>query len=144
MSAEFFWIVCEKCQCWKPTFSHLILFWKPRGKQITNQAWVFYWHKLHLSCIRNLTMHLIKLYFLKMIICLSFLRIWILKGGYAGFYSKNTVTLTRKTVDDIHKKGGTILGTSRGGHDTIKIVDSIQDRGINMVKKLSFFFNILW
>ncbi|KAJ4733238.1 ATP-dependent 6-phosphofructokinase [Rhynchospora pubera] len=50
-----------------------------------------------------------------------------------GFYSKNTVTLTRKTVDDIHKKGGTVLGTSRGGHDTIKIVDSIQDRGINMV-----------
>jgi len=56
-----------------------------------------------------------------------------IQGGYAGFYSKNTVALTRKTVDDIHKKGGTILGTSRGGHDTIKIVDSIQDRGINMV-----------
>ncbi|KAF8407119.1 hypothetical protein HHK36_006244 [Tetracentron sinense] len=29
--------------------------------------------------------------------------------------------------------GGTIIGTSRGGHDTIKIVDSIQDRGINQV-----------
>ncbi|KAJ4757249.1 ATP-dependent 6-phosphofructokinase [Rhynchospora pubera] len=56
-----------------------------------------------------------------------------IQGGYMGFYSKNTVTLTRKTVDDIHKKGGTVLGTSRGGHDTIKIVDSIQDRGINMV-----------
>lgn len=56
-----------------------------------------------------------------------------IQGGYMGFYSKNTVTLTRKTVDDIHKRGGTILGTSRGGHDTVKIVDSIQDRGINMV-----------
>lgn len=36
-------------------------------------------------------------------------------------------------MNDIHKRGGTILGTSRGGHDTTKIVDSIQDRGINQV-----------
>jgi 6-phosphofructokinase 1 len=41
--------------------------------------------------------------------------------------------LTPKFVNDIHKRGGTILGTSRGGHDTTKIVDSIQDRGINQV-----------
>ncbi|XP_051137275.1 ATP-dependent 6-phosphofructokinase 6-like [Andrographis paniculata] len=54
-------------------------------------------------------------------------------GGYRGFYSKNTITLTPKVVDNIHKRGGTILGTSRGGHDTVKIVDSIQDRGINQV-----------
>ncbi|CAI9773128.1 unnamed protein product [Fraxinus pennsylvanica] len=54
-------------------------------------------------------------------------------GGFRGFYSKNTVTLTPKTTNDIHKRGGTILGTSRGGHDTMKIVDSIQDRGINQV-----------
>ncbi|KAK4374400.1 hypothetical protein RND71_005077 [Anisodus tanguticus] len=37
----------------------------------------------------------------------------------------------QKVVNGIHKRGGTILGTSRGGHDTKKIVDSIQDRGIN-------------
>ncbi|OMO86635.1 hypothetical protein COLO4_21006 [Corchorus olitorius] len=54
-------------------------------------------------------------------------------GGYRGFYAKNTVTLTPKVVNDIHKRGGTILGTSRGGHDKSKIVDSIQDRGINQV-----------
>ncbi|KAL6530748.1 ATP-dependent 6-phosphofructokinase 3 [Orobanche gracilis] len=54
-------------------------------------------------------------------------------GGYRGFYSKNTITLTPKLVNDIHKRGGTIIGTSRGGHDTMKIVDSIQDRGINQV-----------
>ncbi|XP_021276334.1 ATP-dependent 6-phosphofructokinase 6 isoform X1 [Herrania umbratica] len=54
-------------------------------------------------------------------------------GGYRGFYAKNTVTLTPKFVNDIHKRGGTILGTSRGGHDTSKIVDSVQDRGINQV-----------
>ncbi|KAL5975539.1 ATP-dependent 6-phosphofructokinase 3 [Asimina triloba] len=54
-----------------------------------------------------------------------------LMGGYRGFYSRNTIPLTPKFVNDIHKRGGTILGTSRGGHDTAKIVDSIQDRGIN-------------
>ena len=34
--------------------------------------------------------------------------------------------------------GGTVIGTSRGGHDTSKIVDSIQDHGINQVWILSF------
>ncbi|KAL4178598.1 hypothetical protein AMTRI_Chr13g83070 [Amborella trichopoda] len=56
-----------------------------------------------------------------------------IKGGYRGFYSSNTIPLSPKSVNDIHKRGGTILGTSRGGHDTTKIVDSIQDRGINQV-----------
>ncbi|KAK9923501.1 hypothetical protein M0R45_031917 [Rubus argutus] len=56
-----------------------------------------------------------------------------IEGGYRGFYSKNTIPLTPKVVNDIHKRGGTILGTSRGGHDTSKIVDCIQDRGINQV-----------
>ncbi|KAJ4750213.1 ATP-dependent 6-phosphofructokinase [Rhynchospora pubera] len=56
-----------------------------------------------------------------------------IEGGYRGFYARNTINLTRKTVSDIHKRGGTVLGTSRGGHDTTKIVDSIQDRGINQV-----------
>lgn len=54
-------------------------------------------------------------------------------GGYRGFYAKNTIPLDSKVVNDIHKRGGTVLGTSRGGHDTTKIVDSIQDRGINQV-----------
>ncbi|XP_020105363.1 ATP-dependent 6-phosphofructokinase 6-like [Ananas comosus] len=56
-----------------------------------------------------------------------------IEGGYRGFYARNTIPLTPKTVNDIHKRGGTILGTSRGGHDTIKIVDNIEDRGINQV-----------
>ncbi|KAG8380038.1 hypothetical protein BUALT_Bualt07G0152000 [Buddleja alternifolia] len=56
-----------------------------------------------------------------------------IEGGYRGFYSKNTISLTPKVVDDIHKRGGTFIGTSPGGHDTLKIVDSIQDRGINHV-----------
>ncbi|KAJ4833291.1 ATP-dependent 6-phosphofructokinase 3 [Turnera subulata] len=60
-------------------------------------------------------------------------RVLGIEGGYKGFYSRNTVCLTPKVVNDIHKRGGTILGTSRGGHVTSKIVDSIQDRGINQV-----------
>lgn len=56
-----------------------------------------------------------------------------IEGGYRGFYSKNTLQLTPKVVNDIHKRGGTFLRTSRGGHDTQKIVDNIQDRGINQV-----------
>ncbi|KAJ7531163.1 hypothetical protein O6H91_14G034600 [Diphasiastrum complanatum] len=54
-------------------------------------------------------------------------------GGYKGFYSRNTIRLDPKIVNDIHKRGGTILGTSRGGHDTSKIVSSIEDRSINQV-----------
>lgn len=60
-------------------------------------------------------------------------------GGYRGFYSRNTIPLTPKIVNDIHKRGGTVLGTSYGGHDTSKIVDSIQDRGINQVYILGGF-----
>ncbi|GJN00902.1 hypothetical protein PR202_ga18128 [Eleusine coracana subsp. coracana] len=56
-----------------------------------------------------------------------------IQGGYRGFYARNTINLTPKCVNDVHKRGGTILGSSRGGHDTTKIVDSIQDRGINQI-----------
>ncbi|TYK08817.1 ATP-dependent 6-phosphofructokinase 7-like [Cucumis melo var. makuwa] len=38
-----------------------------------------------------------------------------IKDGYRGFYSKNTIHLTLKFVNDIHKRGGTIIGTSQGG-----------------------------
>ncbi|KAF4398077.1 hypothetical protein G4B88_019798 [Cannabis sativa] len=44
-----------------------------------------------------------------------------IEGGYKGFYARNTIPLTPKIVNDIHKRGGTILGTSRGGHHTSKI-----------------------
>ncbi|KAJ1387893.1 Pyrophosphate-dependent phosphofructokinase [Sesbania bispinosa] len=60
-------------------------------------------------------------------------RVLGIEGGYRGFYARNTINLTPSSVNNIHKRGGTILGTSRGGHDTNKIVDSIQDRGINQV-----------
>jgi 6-phosphofructokinase 1 len=60
------------------------------------------------------------------------LSLWV-QGGYRGFYCRNTIDLNPKVVNDIHKRGGTILCTSRGGHENSKIVDSIEDRGINQV-----------
>ncbi|XP_071721501.1 ATP-dependent 6-phosphofructokinase 7-like [Rutidosis leptorrhynchoides] len=60
-------------------------------------------------------------------------RIEGIEGGYRGFYSRNTIPLTPKVVNGIHKRGGTIIGTSRGGYDNTKIVNSIEDRGINQV-----------
>ena len=56
------------------------------------------------------------------------------QGGYRGFYARNWNNLSPKVVNDIHKKGGTMLHTSRGGYDTNKIVNAIEDRGINQVR----------
>ncbi|KAG2411363.1 hypothetical protein I3760_Q008100 [Carya illinoinensis] len=61
-----------------------------------------------------------------------------IEGGYRGFYSKNTVSLTPKLVNDIHKRGGTFLQTSRGGHDTNKIVYIIGGDGTQKGADLIF------
>ncbi len=55
--------------------------------------------------------------------------------GFRGFYSyeNQPIVLTNREVDGIQRKGGTLLGTSRGGADMDKIADSIEERGINMV-----------
>lgn len=69
--------------------------------------------------------------------------IWGVKWGYKGFYSKKTEEdgqqsdfwekLTPSNVKNIHKLGGTMLGSSRGGFQADKILDSIVARGINQV-----------
>ena len=53
--------------------------------------------------------------------------------GYEGLYSRNLVELTPATVEGIHRCGGTVLGTSRGGFDLEKIADAVEDRKINQV-----------
>ncbi|MBR5966081.1 MAG: ATP-dependent 6-phosphofructokinase [Treponema sp.] len=57
--------------------------------------------------------------------------------GYKGFFEESgydTVQLNPYNVDDIHKIGGTFLGTSRGGGQrTSDIVDTLVDRHINMI-----------
>lgn len=57
--------------------------------------------------------------------------------GYKGFFEESgydTVQLNPYNVDDIHKIGGTFLGTSRGGGQrTNDIVDTLVARHINMI-----------
>lgn len=55
------------------------------------------------------------------------------RAGYRGFYSSEPVALNPKMVHDWHRKGGTVLETSRGGFHLHPIVDAIQDRGFNQV-----------
>ena len=47
-------------------------------------------------------------------------------AGYRGFYSREPIELNPKLVHDWHKRGGTVLETSRGGFDLDKIVDAIK------------------
>lgn len=55
--------------------------------------------------------------------------------GYRGFYSTqmSIMELTDSLVSAIHHEGGTIIGSSRGGHDTKRIVDSIVAMGYNQI-----------
>eukprot|EP01025_Chloroclados_australasicus_P013305 TRINITY_DN16286_c0_g1_i1.p1 TRINITY_DN16286_c0_g1~~TRINITY_DN16286_c0_g1_i1.p1 ORF type:complete len:540 (+),score=59.24 TRINITY_DN16286_c0_g1_i1:180-1799(+) len=58
-----------------------------------------------------------------------------IRYGLRGFYSNThkPVVLSRKYVEGIHLKGGTLLGTSRGGADIQQIVKTIDFWGLNMV-----------
>lgn len=58
-------------------------------------------------------------------------------AGYRGFYSREPLRLNPKLVDDWHKRGGTVLETSRGGFDLEKIVDAIEKHGFNQVCSIS-------
>jgi len=56
-----------------------------------------------------------------------------IKYGYKGFYDYEWENLTVESVNSIHKLGGTILGSSRGGFDLNKIMDKLIEKGINQV-----------
>ncbi|MBL8967156.1 MAG: ATP-dependent 6-phosphofructokinase [Spirochaetaceae bacterium] len=64
-------------------------------------------------------------------------RITGIRYGYKGFlpeYDLAARSLEPDVVDDIHKMGGTILGSSRGGGErTSDIVDAIERLNINML-----------
>jgi 6-phosphofructokinase 1 len=55
--------------------------------------------------------------------------------GYRGFYASdlNTVPLSDDFVKGIQHRGGSVLGSTRGGFDLGLIVDSIASRGFNQV-----------
>jgi len=55
-------------------------------------------------------------------------------NGYCGFYNGIPwKRLTPTSVEEIHEHGGTVLGSSRGGFDLDKILDSIVEKGINQL-----------
>jgi len=64
-------------------------------------------------------------------------RISGIRYGYKGFlpeYQFDTKILNPEVVDDIHKLGGTFLGSARGGGKEVsKIVDAIEKLNINML-----------
>ena len=57
-----------------------------------------------------------------------------IKYGYMGFYTGLAwAELGLADVETIHRQGGSVLGSSRGGHDTMAICDAIEAAGVNMV-----------
>ncbi len=59
-----------------------------------------------------------------------------LRGGFQGLSATNRHHfngLTPDDVEDIHTRGGTILGTSRGTPPTAEMADSIMAKGINVL-----------
>ena len=62
--------------------------------------------------------------------------IYGIRYGYRGLnpaYNLSPVRLTPDVVDDIHDKGGSILGSSRGSEDVSLLVDSLKHLGINLL-----------
>ncbi len=54
--------------------------------------------------------------------------------GYAGLSGKHPVVhLTPSMVENIQSQGGTILGTSRGPQDPVKMVDRLEELDINIL-----------
>lgn len=59
-----------------------------------------------------------------------------IRYGYSGLsaYAKHSpLRLEPDLVDDIHKRGGTILGSSRGSPPVGEMVDTLVNRGINIL-----------
>jgi len=59
--------------------------------------------------------------------------IYGIKFGYKGFYTYDWIELSPHVVRNIHNLGGTMLGSSRGGFDLEKIINSIIEKDINQV-----------
>jgi len=64
-------------------------------------------------------------------------RVTGIRYGYQGFLPENGLEvrdLNPEAVDDIHKSGGTLLGSSRGGGERVAdIVDSIERLNLNIL-----------
>jgi 6-phosphofructokinase 1 len=62
-------------------------------------------------------------------------RITGFRYGYEGMIARGRTPepLTPETVSRIHHQGGTILGSSRGEQDPVRLVDSLEALGIDML-----------
>jgi 6-phosphofructokinase 1 len=63
-------------------------------------------------------------------------KVYGFRYGYKGIVEENNIVpvlLDTEMVNDIHKKGGTILGSSRGPQDVGKIVDYLNTLGISIL-----------
>jgi 6-phosphofructokinase 1 len=59
-----------------------------------------------------------------------------LRYGYEGLIAEKghePIQLTPEQVGDIHHEGGTVLGTSRGHQDPVKMVDRLEQLGIGVL-----------
>ena len=59
-----------------------------------------------------------------------------IRYGYEGLVPRvgvEPVVMTPKLVRDIHRRGGTVLGSSRGPHDPRVMVDFLLERGIDVL-----------
>lgn len=62
--------------------------------------------------------------------------IYGIRYGYQGFipkYGHDVLDLNPEVVKDIHKYGGTMLGTSRGQQDPVEIVDCLERMSISIL-----------
>ncbi|MGV3530998.1 MAG: ATP-dependent 6-phosphofructokinase [Chthoniobacteraceae bacterium] len=58
------------------------------------------------------------------------------RGGYSGLDPQSgaePVTITPRFIDGIHRRGGTVLGSSRGPVDVGRAVDNLIARGVNIL-----------
>ncbi len=80
------------------------------------------------NVIRSVTRELVRGYGVKSVMGIH--------AGYRGLdpaRGKPPIQLTDDLVEDIHKDGGTMLGTSRGPVDTATAVDFLMHHGVNML-----------
>jgi 6-phosphofructokinase 1 len=59
-----------------------------------------------------------------------------IRHGYLGLNKQEgepPLALNMETVEDIHRAGGTILGTSRGPQDTAAMVDFLEKQAVNIL-----------
>lgn len=59
-----------------------------------------------------------------------------IRHGYLGLNpdeGRPPIELSMDMVEDIHREGGTILGTSRGPQEPVKMVDFLEKNGVNIL-----------